>query len=288
MAVDVDVDARRARTAGVAARPSRSPRRVAADPRGPELREVAAAARGALRGRSRGHCRFARREDRRRTLPGGLRRTSLGPPPARHPRPDAQVGRLGADPLRRRLLQAAQLDVAPVHRPRGRLRGRPARVAGHRDQDRRHPADPHRRGPARLLARPRRRPGPAEGRRREAPPGAARRAPRHPRRRPHPGPPRVPHRHRPGRPHVPRRRRPVRRGRDQAARRDRRRRAAHPLPRAPQPRPDAHRKGPSAASTPPRRSSPRPACSPPTVASPAPSSTTTPSAGWTTAEHRLF
>ena len=42
-------------------------------------------------------------------------------------------------------------------------------------------------------------------------------------------------------------------------------------------------RGPCAASTPPRRSSPRPGCSPPTAASPAPSSTTTRSAGWTTA-----
>ena len=45
-------------------------------------------------------------------------------------------------------------------------------------QDGRHAAHPDRGGPARLLARARHRPRPAEGRRREAPPGAARRAPR--------------------------------------------------------------------------------------------------------------
>ena len=71
-----------------------------------------------------------------------------------------------------------------------------------------------------------------------------------------------------------------RRGRDQAPRRDRRRRAADPLPRAAQPRPAARAR--SAASSPPRRSSRRPACSPPTAASPAPSSTTTRCAASTT------
>ena len=126
------------------------------------------------------------------------------------------------------------------------------------------------------------RPGPAEGRRREAPPGAPRRPPGDPRRGTDTGPARVPHRHRPRRPDVPRRRRPVRRGRDQAARGDRRRRAAHPLPRAAQPRPALVRKAPSAASSRHRRSSRRRGCSPRTVASPARPSTTTCSAGWTT------
>ena len=53
------------------------------------------------------------------------------------------------------------------------------------------------------------------------------------------GPPGVPDRDRAGRPPVPRRRQRDGRHRDQAARRDRRRRAAHPLPRAAQPRPAA-------------------------------------------------
>ena len=95
-----------------------------------------------------------------------------------------------------------------------------------------------------------------------------------------PGTPRVPDRDRPRRPDVPRRRGPERRRRDQAPRRDRRRRAAHPLPRAAQPRPAPRAR--SAASSPPRRSSRRPASSPPTAASPAPSSTTTRCAASTT------
>ena len=94
-------------------------------------------------------------------------------------------------------------------------------------------------------------PGPAEGRRREAPPGAARRAPGHAGRRAHAGPPRVPDRDRPGRPDVPRRRRRLGGRRDQAPRRDRRRRAADPLSRAAQPRPAAARRARSGASSPP-------------------------------------
>ena len=68
--------------------PARSPR-TASNIASPELPAPPAwrgraHARDVLRGRSRGHCRFARREDRRRTLPGGLRGTALGPPAARH------------------------------------------------------------------------------------------------------------------------------------------------------------------------------------------------------------
>ena len=72
-----------------------------------------------------------------------------------------------------------------------------------------------------------------------------------------------------------------RRGRDQAARRHRRRRAADPLPRADEPRP-APRPG-DAASSPPRRSSRRRARWPRTAASAASCSTTTRSRASTTA-----
>ena len=223
--------------------------------------------------------RFLPRETRRGALPGGLRRPADRPPADGDPGADDQGRRLGAGALRRRLLQAAELDVPAVHRPRGHHRRRPGRVDGHLE-DRRHPAHPHRGDPPRLLPRPRRRPRAAEGRRREAPAGAAGRAPRHAGRRADPGPPRVPHRHRPGRPDVPRRRRRQCRGRDQAPRRDRRGRAADPLPRAAQPRPAAGSR--CAASSRPRRSSPRRGCSPPTAASPARSWTTTRCGAWTT------
>ncbi|CAA9396420.1 MAG: Endonuclease NucS, partial [uncultured Nocardioides sp.] len=182
-------------------------------------------------------------ETGRGALPGGLRRTALGAPADGHPRADAQGRRLGAHPLRRRLLQAAELDEPAVHRHGGHHRRRAGRVDGHleehREGSRRHPADPGRGGPPRLLARAGRRPGAPQGRRREAPPGAARRAPRHAVAGTDAGTPRVPHRHRPGRPDVPRRPRGVGGRGDQAARRHRRRRAAHALPRAAQPRPAA-------------------------------------------------
>ena len=129
-----------------------------------------------------GPCRFARRETRRGPLPGGLRRAAHRPPADGHPGADDQGRRVGARALRRRLLQAAELDVAALQGPRGRQRRGPGRVGRHR-QGRRHPAHPHRGRPARLQPRARRRPRPAEGRRREAPPGAARRAPGHPGRR---------------------------------------------------------------------------------------------------------
>ena len=77
----------------------------------------------------------------------------------------------------------------------GHQQGR--RAAGHHDRG----------GAARLRARARRRPRPAEGRRRGAPAGAARRPDRDARRRLDAGPPRVPDRHRPGRHPLPRRRR---------------------------------------------------------------------------------
>ena len=95
----------------------------------------------------------------------------------------------------------------------------------------------HRRGGrARLQPRARRRSRTGQGRRRGAPAGAAGRARRAARRRLHAGAPRVHDRDRAGRPAVPRRAGPLGGRRDQAPRRDRRRRAAHPLPRAAQPR----------------------------------------------------
>src|SRR6478735_6753498 len=148
------------------------------------------------------HCRFLARETRRCALPGRLRGTPDGAPPHGHPGADDQGRRVGARALRRRLVQAAELDVAAVHAPRGRHRGRRRRVDGH-EQDGRHPAHPARGGPPRLLPRPRARPGPAEGRRREAPPGAVGRAPRDPLPRAHAGPSGVPDRDRPGGPDVP-------------------------------------------------------------------------------------
>ena len=152
--------------------------------------------------------RFPARETRRCPLPGRLRRTADRPPADGHPGADDQGRRVGARALRRRLLQAAELDVPAVHAARGQHRRRPGRVDGHRARrPGRHPADPDRGDPPRHPPRARHRPGPAEGRRREAPPGAARRAPRDAVGRADPGPPRVPHRDRPGRPHVPRRRR---------------------------------------------------------------------------------
>ena len=139
------------------------------------------------------------------TVPGRLRRAADRPPPAGDPGADDQGRRVGARALRRRLLQAAQLDVTAVHAARGHHRGRPGRVDGDQPEDRRHPADPAHRDLQRLQPRPRRRPRPAEGRRREAPPGAARRPPGDPVPRPDAGPPRVPDRDRPGRPDVSRR-----------------------------------------------------------------------------------
>ena len=103
-------------------------------------------------------CRFARREDRRRALPGRLRRAADRPPADGHPGADDQGRRVGARALRRRLLQAAQLDVAR-RAPSARAPPRTATSSGRSPrQDRRHPADPDRGDPPRLLARPRRRP----------------------------------------------------------------------------------------------------------------------------------
>ena len=64
------------------------------------------------------------RETRRCALPGRLRRTADRPPADGHPGADDQGGRVGARALRRRLLQAAELDVAAVHPARGHHRGR--------------------------------------------------------------------------------------------------------------------------------------------------------------------
>ena len=147
------------------------------------------------------------REARRCALPGRLRRTADRPPADGDPGADGQGRRLGA---------RSTPTAAPTSRSTGCRR--PARSARAR------PTTARSSGPStgkaddtlRILIeevlhdsspRPRRRPRPAEGRRREAPPGAARRAPRDPRRGPHAGPPRVPDRDRPGRPDVPRRRR---------------------------------------------------------------------------------
>ena len=73
--------------------------------------------------------RFTARENRRGPLSGRLRG-----PPERSPADgdagaDAQVRRLGAGALRRRLLQAAELDEPAVHRS-GRARPRTGRSSG--------------------------------------------------------------------------------------------------------------------------------------------------------------
>ena len=132
----------------------------------------------------------------------------------------------------------------------------------------------------RHLPRPRHRPRPAEGRRREAPAGAARRPPGDASRRADAwyaasSPPRSARSTCSAAT-----RRARRRGRDQAPRRDRRRRAAHPLPRPAQPRPAARpgprhlrRPGDQAAGARPRHR-PRHRLRA--------SSTTTPCAAWTT------
>ena len=112
-----------------------------------------------------------------------LRRSPHRPPPARDPAARRQGRRLGARPQRRRLLQAAQLDVAALHDGRGRARrgARPAegvvavwRVQHAKSEDRLTVLHP--RGPARLGPRARGRPRPRQGRRRGPPAAAARRA----------------------------------------------------------------------------------------------------------------
>lgn len=88
-----------------------------------------------------------------------LRRSAHRPPPARDPAARRQGRRLGARAQRRRLLQAAQLDVAAVHDGRGRARRGPdrrrdrRRLAGAARQERGPPHGPHPRGPARLRPR---------------------------------------------------------------------------------------------------------------------------------------
>ena len=71
--------------------------------------------------------RFPARENRGRALPGRLRRPAHGPPADGDPRADDQGRRLGARPLRRRLLQAAELDVTALHPARGHDRRRASR-----------------------------------------------------------------------------------------------------------------------------------------------------------------
>ena len=235
-----------------------------------------------MRADPEGPGRFTAREVGRRALPGRLRGAAHRPPADGDPGADGQGRRLGAHPLRRRLLQAAQLDVAAVQGARGHVRRRTGRVDRDR-QGRRHAADPDRGDPARLVPRPRHRPRPAEGRRREAPPGAARRAPRHARRGADPGPSRVPDRDRAGRPHVPGRRGPrASPSRSSAAATS----TASSSSPATSSSSTATRcstpRAPSGASSPPRRSSRRRASSPRTAASPARRSTTTPCAASTT------
>ena len=63
-----------------------------------------------------------RRASRDRPLQRRLRRAAHRPPPPGDPAARRQGGRLGARAQRRRLLQAAQLDVTAVHHGRGRAR----------------------------------------------------------------------------------------------------------------------------------------------------------------------
>ena len=107
-----------------------------------------------------------------------------------------------------------------------------ARRLDRAQQGRRVPGDHDRRGAARLVARAGRRPGAGQGRRRGAPPGAARRAPGDAGGGLHARAAGVHDRDRAGRPALPGFRGRLRGRRGQAPRRDRRGRAAHPLPRA--------------------------------------------------------
>jgi hypothetical protein len=168
---------------------------------------------------------------RDRPLPCRLHGPAQRPPAPGAPAAAGQGGRLGAGPLRRRGVQAAQLDVAPVH-PGPGARG----LEGHQPQ-RRFVDHPDRGDPPRLLSRPGCRPRAGQGRRRAAPPGAAGRPVQRPGRRLVAGPARVPDRHRPGRPALPRRPGRLRRRRDQAPGRDRGPGAAGPVPGAPAARP---------------------------------------------------
>ncbi len=139
-------------------------------------------------------------------------------------------------------------------------------------------ADLDRGDPARPHPRTRGGSGAAEGR--GSRPTCSNCSPRTPRsagRRPHPGPPGVPpHRDRSGGSDVPQRRRRLCRDRGQAARRDRRRGATHPLPGTVASRQPA--RGRSRGSSPPSRSSRRPRSSPTIAGSGASPSTTTPCA----------
>ncbi|CAA9424597.1 MAG: Endonuclease NucS, partial [uncultured Pseudonocardia sp.] len=170
-----------------------------------------------------------------------LHRTAHRPPAHGDPPAAGQGRRVGVHPRRRPRLQAAELDEPALH-PQGRARRHPGRQGGDLDghQQGRRAADHHDRDRrARPLPGPRRRPGPAEGRRRGRAAAAARAARGDLRRGLVARPPGVPDRDRTGRPALPRRR--GRRGGrgDQAARGDRRRRAAHPVPGAAQPGPAA-------------------------------------------------
>src|SRR3954470_7525544 len=160
-----------------------------------------------------------------------MRGPLLGPPDRRAPGGAAathdQVGRLGDGPLRRRRLQARELDDAP-DRDRGVAGGhRRAQAEGRRPA--RHP---HRPGRVRRYPRHGRGGRSPEGRRRARAAGAARGRARVVWRGPQARAARVADGHRPGRPHVPRRGRGLDRRRDQAHRHDLCRRAADALPRA--------------------------------------------------------
>ena len=110
----------------------------------------------------------AQREARRRPLLGRLRGPPLRPPADGHPPHHGEGRRLRRDPRRRRRLQAAQLDE------RAEPPGRGATASWTVTNPKGERLDDHdRRGALRHRPRPRRRPRPAEGRRRGPPAGAA-------------------------------------------------------------------------------------------------------------------
>ncbi len=166
----------------------------------------------------------------------------------------------GVGRRRRPQREAAQLD-GPADRDRGDARRGRLAAAAHGAQAAPGGAARHHDlgDPLRRRARARRRHRAREGGTRARAAGAARRRSALVRRGLSSRAARVAHRHRPGRPDVPRRRGRVDRGRDQAHRDDRRRRAAHALPAAHPPRSRARH--PVAACSRRSRSSRRRACS---------------------------
>ena len=168
---------------------------------------------------------------RRRPLHRRLRRPADRPPAPRHPAGHGEGRRLRGRPRRRRRVQAAQLDERPQPVSSGRRRR--AGVWTVRSPKGETLTITMDEVLSDSVPRAGRRPRPAEGRRRGPPAGAAGRQLRRHRARAPAGAAGVPHRHRAGRPAVPRRRRRRRGHRGQAPGRDRRRRAAGPLPRVP-------------------------------------------------------